>query len=82
MLSLEDGSIEVISHKEKAGILSTPIQSLHFCMIMVFVGLEPNSEGSVIHHVSVPSFPITVKTIFILQIIGFVVSICSLMVIS
>lgn len=82
VLSLEDGSIEVISHKEKArnSINSNTITA--FCMIMVFVGLEPNSEGSVIHHVSVPSFPITVKTIFILQIIGFVVSICSLMVIS
>lgn len=79
VLSLEDGSIEVISHKEKArnSISSNTITA--FYMIMAFVGLEPSLGESVIHLVLVPSSLITVKMIFTQLIIGFVVFICFLM---
>ena len=77
VLSLEVSKLFHI--RRRHGILSVPIQSLHFYMIMAFVGLEPSLGESVIHLVLVPSSLITVKMIFTQLIIGFVVFICFLM---
>lgn len=77
VLSLEDGSIEVISHKEKArnSISSNTITAFLYDNGIRWIGTQFGE--SAIHPVSVPSSHITVKTIFILRTTGFVVSICS-----
>lgn len=79
MLSLEDGSIEVISHKEKArnSISSNTITAFLYDNGIRWIGTQFGE--SVIHLVLVPSSLITVKMIFTQLIIGFVVFICFLM---
>ena len=79
VLSLEDGSIEVISHKEKArnSISSNTITAFLYDNGIRWIGTQFGEL--VIHLVLVPSSLITVKMIFTQLIIGFVVFICFLM---